>query len=212
MPVSATTPRSCSQSVHAGPRASRISTARRVRLARLRPLVGDAVVADHRRREADELLREARIGHGFLVARHAGREDRLAAREALGADRVAAEDRAVLQREKALHVDRSAVSPRAARRPSRRRRSSARRDPVSVSPSSQEFDGARPECVLAHAPLGVEVEQDEVRRRADRDARPVDPEDACRPGRHAVDERSQRQEAGQHELACRARRTRSRAR
>ena len=43
----------------------------RVRLGRLAALVGDAVVADHRRREADELARVARVGDGLLVAGHA---------------------------------------------------------------------------------------------------------------------------------------------
>jgi hypothetical protein len=57
--VSATMPRSCSQSVHSGPRASRISTARACgRADSERPR--DAVVADHRRGEADDLL--AKLG------------------------------------------------------------------------------------------------------------------------------------------------------
>src|ERR1700730_13213304 len=57
----------------------------------------DAVVADHRRRAADELLGEARIGADLLIARHGGREDSLTARKAGSADRLAAEDGPVLQ-------------------------------------------------------------------------------------------------------------------
>ena len=71
----------------------------RVRRRRLGALVGDAVVADHRRGEADELILEARIGDRLLVAGHAGREDSLAERVALGADRLAVPDRAVFKRE-----------------------------------------------------------------------------------------------------------------
>ena len=43
---------------------------RRVRAARLGARVGDAVVADHRRGEADELALEARVGRDLLVAGH----------------------------------------------------------------------------------------------------------------------------------------------
>ena len=83
IPLSATMPRSWSQSVQAGPRASRISTARAcARVDSERP-VGDAVVPDHRRREADELLGVARVGDDLLVAGHRGREHRLADREAV---------------------------------------------------------------------------------------------------------------------------------
>ncbi len=63
-----------------------------------------AVVADHRRREADDLLREARVGGDLLVAGHAGREDRLAEGEALGRDRGAAEDGPVLQHQEAARA------------------------------------------------------------------------------------------------------------
>src|SRR5690348_10156122 len=71
----------------------------RVRAHRLAPLLGDPVVADHRGREADELVLEARVGDRLLVARHAGREDGLAERVALRADRLAGPDRAVSERE-----------------------------------------------------------------------------------------------------------------
>src|SRR6185312_2968659 len=96
---------------------------------RLGPSFGDAVVADHRRREAHELLGEARIGDHFLVTRHRGREHRLADGEALRPDRVAAEDRAVLERKKAGHVA-YASRPAAI---------VARTFPLTVSPSSHEF-------------------------------------------------------------------------
>ena len=99
IPVSATMPCSRSQSVHSGPRASRMSTARACVVADSDALVGDAVVADHRRREADELILEARVGDRLLVAGHAGREDGLAERVAVGADRLAVPDRAVRERE-----------------------------------------------------------------------------------------------------------------
>ena len=75
----------------------------RVRAGRLGPAGGDAVVADHRRREADELLGEARVGDGLLVAGHRGREDGLAEGDARGADGLAAEDRPVLEREEGAH-------------------------------------------------------------------------------------------------------------
>jgi hypothetical protein len=63
------------------------------------PVRGDAVVADHRRREADELLRVTRIGDDLLVAGHRRREHGLAEREALRGDRLAAEDAAILEHE-----------------------------------------------------------------------------------------------------------------
>ena len=65
--------------------------------------VVDTVVADHRSREADELLREARVGDDLLVAGHPSREHRFAAREPLRADRLAAEDVAVLERQETRH-------------------------------------------------------------------------------------------------------------
>src|ERR1051325_10573229 len=71
----------------------------RLRRLRLGALVGDAVVADHRRREADELARIARVRDRLLVAGHARRKDGLAERAPRGRDGAAAEDRAVLQDE-----------------------------------------------------------------------------------------------------------------
>ena len=61
--------------------------------------LADAVVADVRRGEGDQLAREARVGHRLLVARHAGREDDLAGHLALGADGVAVQARAVLEQQ-----------------------------------------------------------------------------------------------------------------
>src|SRR5262249_47671203 len=69
----------------------------RVRGGGLGALGRDAVVADHRRREADELILEARVGRCLLVAGHAGREDGLAERVTLGAYRLALPDRAVCE-------------------------------------------------------------------------------------------------------------------
>ena len=66
---------------------------------RLVPALRDTVVADHRRREADELLREARIGRDLLVAGHPRREHGFAERDPRGADRSAREDGAVLEHE-----------------------------------------------------------------------------------------------------------------
>ena len=75
----------------------------RVRAGRLGPAGRDAVVADHRRREADELLGEAGVGDGLLVAGHRGREHGLAEGDAGRADRLAAEDRAVLEGDEGAH-------------------------------------------------------------------------------------------------------------
>ena len=72
---------------------------------RLGPALRDAVVPDHRRREAHELFGEARVGDDLLVTGHRSGEDRFADGEALGADGVAAEDRAVLESEKAGHEE-----------------------------------------------------------------------------------------------------------
>src|SRR3954451_9140155 len=75
-----------------------------MRPRRLAPSRRDAVVADHRRREDDELLRVARVGDDLLVAGHRSREDGLAEREALRSDRLASENRAVLEREETVHA------------------------------------------------------------------------------------------------------------
>ena len=104
IPVRPTMPRSRSQSVHSGPRASRMSAARACGRSDSSARVGDAVVADHRRREADELLGVARVGDGLLVAGHRRREDRLAEGDPLRGDRLAVEDRAVLEQQVAAHA------------------------------------------------------------------------------------------------------------
>ena len=103
MPVSPTIPRSVSQSVHSGPRASRISTAFACAPGDSALPGRDAVVADHRRGEADELLGEAGVGDGLLVAGHGGGEDRLAEGDAGCADGLAVEDRAVLEGQEGAH-------------------------------------------------------------------------------------------------------------
>ena len=121
----------------------------------------DAVVADHRRREADDLLGVARVGDDLLVAGHRGREDGLAEREALGADRLAAEDGPVLEGEEAGH-DSYTTRPAA---------TSARTLPRSVSPSSHELTERERKPSSLTRQLACGVEQDEVRRRADRDPR-----------------------------------------
>ena len=96
---------------------------------RLGPALGDAVVPDHRRREAHELLGEARVGDDLLVTGHRGGEDRFADGEALGPDGVAAEDRAVLECEEAGHAEYASLPAAIV----------ARTFPFTVSPRSQEF-------------------------------------------------------------------------
>ena len=160
MPVSATMPRSCSQSVHAGPRASRISTARACGRADSERAVGDAVVADHRRREADELLGEARVGDDLLVAGHRGREDRLAERRS---------PRRATDSPRKTVPSSSARKPRHAAYTSRPAAIVARTSPLSVSPSSHEFTERERKPSSRDPPARVQVEQDEVRRRADGD-------------------------------------------
>ena len=109
-------------------------------------LVGDAVVADHRRREADELLRVARIGDRLLVAGHPGREDGLAEGDAVGGDRAAAEDRAVLEQEVARLVTHAGRTTRPSATVFTTRR-------ASVSPRSHEFAGSerKPSSVTVHS-------------------------------------------------------------
>ena len=64
----------------------------------------DAVVADHRRGEGDQLRVERRVGHALLVARHAGREDDLADGVAGRAAGLAVEARAVLEQDVGAHA------------------------------------------------------------------------------------------------------------
>src|SRR5205085_12600416 len=63
----------------------------------LHRLGADAVVADVRVRERDDLAGEARIAHGLLVARHPRREDDLAGRGLRRPAGDAIEARAVLE-------------------------------------------------------------------------------------------------------------------
>src|SRR5439155_19936682 len=90
--------------------------------------LGGAVVADHRRREADELPLEARVGRDLLIAAHRGGEHRLAEGRARCADRLAGEDLAVLEHQQPAHSN--ATLPAATVSTTR---------PFSRRPSSHEF-------------------------------------------------------------------------
>src|SRR5581483_6486017 len=68
---------------------------------RLAARVAYTVVADHRRREADDLAGVARVGDDLLVARHRGREHGFADCAPRRADALAREDLAVLEHERA---------------------------------------------------------------------------------------------------------------
>ena len=100
-------PRSCSDARRAAGFAHHDAAGMRPR--GLGPLASDAVVADHRCREGDELLGVARIGDDLLVAGHRCREDRLAEGEAGRADRLAAKDGAVLEEQEAGHPSYTAL-------------------------------------------------------------------------------------------------------
>ena len=188
MPESATMPRSCSQSVHAGPARLAHQHRARVRPLRLGARGRDAVVADHRRREADELLGVARVGDDLLVAGHRRREDGLAERAARRGDRLAFEDRAVLEHEEAdrahalvhqprpsatvartLPLQRLAEQPRVDR---------ARAEAAPRSPASSRSASSRTR--FAGAPTAM------------RGA--LEPVGARRPGRHALEQRLERQQ------------------
>ena len=97
--------------------------------SRLAPAFRDAVVPDHRRGEADQLLGEGGVGDDLLVTGHRGREDRLSDREPIGRDRLPAEDRSVLEREEPGHA---AYTSRPAATVARTR-------PFTVAPSSHEL-------------------------------------------------------------------------
>ena len=155
----------------------------RVRRGRLGARGRDAVVPDHRCREADELLRIARVGDDLLVARHRGREDRLPEGDIVGADRPAVEDRPVFEDEEAAHARVRQLSV------------GDGLDDLALEGLAEEpgVGRARPEAALFDAPRPLEVEDDEVRRGADRDPRPLQPVDAGRPGTHAVDQRGERE-------------------
>src|SRR2546423_1257195 len=90
-----------------GPAALAHHGRRRVRPFRLGSSFRGAVVADHRRGEAEELLRVARVGDELLVARHRGREHRLAERKARRADRVPPKDRLVLEGQESAHAEKA---------------------------------------------------------------------------------------------------------
>ena len=159
---------------------SRMIDPGRVHPGRLRALVGDAVVADHRRGEADDLPDVARIGDRLLVAAHRGREDGLAEGAAVRRDRLAAEDRS---------------RPRARDSPLIRRvRDPAGGDRQPHFPRQRlaEKPGVRrprAEPAVTDPPLRVRVEQNEIRGRALRDPRRLDPVRAGRPGRHPLEQR-----------------------
>src|ERR671923_823058 len=102
----------------------------RVHAPRLRAYGRDAVVADHRRREGDDLLRVAGIGDDLLVTGHRRREDGLAEAGALRTDGLAPEQRPVLEEQEAGHAASYARRPAA---------TVARTRPRSVSPISHEF-------------------------------------------------------------------------
>ena len=173
----------------------------RVRARRLGATGGDAVVADHRRREADELLGEARVGDGLLVAGHRGREDRLAEGDALRADRLAAEDRPVLERQEGAHPCTSRPSATV-----------FRTVPWSVLPEQPRVRGAGAEAGLLDRPLRFEVEQDEVRAGADLESRLGQPERARRAGGHPLEQRLQRQQPRLDEVGVERRERRLEAR
>jgi hypothetical protein len=70
---------------------------------------GDAVVADQRIGEDDDLAGVARVAHGLLVAGHRGVEDDLAKADAASTDALAVEADAVLEQEvRAAHTAPSA--------------------------------------------------------------------------------------------------------
>ncbi len=128
-PVSATTPFWASHARPLRPPRLAHDDAAHVDAVRLAAVVGDAVVADHRRREAEDLLGVARVGDELLVAGHRGREDGLAEGDALGAHRPAGEDLAVLEDERAGHAS-CTTRPAAI---------VSLTLPLSVCPSSQEL-------------------------------------------------------------------------
>ena len=101
----------------------------RVCSGRFGATLGNAVVPDHRRREADELFGEARVGDDLLVAGHGGGEHRFAHRKAVGRDRVASEHRAVLQCEEACHALYTSLPAAIV----------TRTLPLTAAPSSHEF-------------------------------------------------------------------------
>src|SRR5262249_16500031 len=102
----------------------------RVRRPGLAALLGDAVVADHRGGEADELSGVAGVGDGLLVSRHAGREDGLAEGDAVRRHRTSPVDGPVFENE---------VTGAHASNTSRPSATVLTTRPVRVSPRSHEF-------------------------------------------------------------------------
>ena len=154
-----------------------------------------AVVADVRGREGDQLAGEAGVGHRLLVARHAGREDDLAGHVAGRPDGLAVEALAVLEQQIGAHTHRE--RPLAVRHAAGRHR---RQHPAAQRPPREAAVlGPALVAVLADLPLGLEVDEAEVGRAADRDRgqRQVEHRGAAR---HAVDHQRERERAGQHQL------------
>ena len=162
-----------------------------MRLGRFAALLGDPVVAHHRRREADELPGVARIGDRLLVAGHAGREHGLAEGDAVDRDGAAAEHRSVLEEEIAAAHASNTSRPSATVFTTR---------PCSVSPSSHELAESERKPVLSDRPLGVEIERDEVGARADLDARLDEVEGSRGAGRHTLEERPEADDPWYHEV------------
>ena len=168
--------------------------AARVRPRRLGARLGDAVVADHRRGEADDLLRVARVGDDLLVAGHRGREDGLAEGDALGADRLArgrpcrprARGSPAAQRHRVIAVvRRTRARPRPSAAPCR----------AASAPSSHEF------AERERKPSSP-TRQRRRRGRAGRGSRgaptairgALEPEGPRRPGRHPLEQRLEREQ------------------
>ncbi len=77
--------------------------------------------------------------------------------------------------------------------------------PVSVWPSSQELADRDRKLPALDAPRLLEVEQDEVRRRADRDPRALEPEGSRRAGAHPLEHRLERDKPGADEARVESR-------
>ena len=203
-------PQSTSQSQPAALGARRVlGVHRRAHDHRARPdaiglhrLLADAVVADVRIGERDDLPGEARVGDRLLIARHAGREDDLAGGRTGRAHRDAVEARAVLEQDvrrgAAAHagtlssVDRSRYATAPAATVSSTR-------PRSVRPGEAAVLRAAFVAALPHDPLGVEVDEHEVRGLAHGDRRDEQVEQA-EARRELLDDELERQRAGHDEV------------
>ena len=162
-----------------------------VRRPRLAALVGDAVVADHRRREAEDLLGVARVGDDLLVAGHRRREDGLAERDARRRRPTAAKT------SPSSSTRQRRSSPRT--RPARRRRS-CRTLPLRVWPRSHEF------AERERKPSSVTRQAASVSSRTRLAGAPtamrgaLEAECAGRPGRHPLEQRLEREQARPDEV------------